>query len=53
MRVDLEIPKEVLAWAAYKATLLGVSRRKYLSLCIEKVFNDKDSNKITPTSKDY
>lgn len=44
MRVDLEIPTEILAWAAYKATLLGISRRNYLSTCIQTSFERETIN---------
>lgn len=36
MRVDLEISKLTLAWAAYRASELGMSRRRFLNNVIER-----------------
>jgi hypothetical protein len=39
MRVDIEIDYETLRWAAIQAVNQGISRRKFLLNCIEKVKN--------------
>ena len=44
-RVDIKLSIETLAWAASEATKLGMSRRQFLSNCIEelKCIKDKQS----------
>lgn len=36
-RVDIKLSVETLAWAASEATKLGISRRQYLSNCINEL----------------
>ena len=36
-RVDIKLSIETLAWAASEATKLGMSRRQFLSDCVEKL----------------
>ena len=36
MRVDLDISNQTLAWAAYRASEIGISRRKFLTNVIER-----------------
>ena len=48
MRVDVEIDYETLRWAAIQAVSLGISRRKFLFNCIEKIKNTETSLHILP-----
>lgn len=34
-RVDIEVPEDVLRWAAIEAAKAGISRRKYIVRCLE------------------
>ena len=36
-RVDIKLEEETLKWAAIEAAKLGISRRKYLALCVEEI----------------
>lgn len=48
-RVDIKLSKEVLKWAAIEAATIGISRREYISKCVEACFERKNINgNITP-----
>ena len=40
-RVDIKLSIETLAWAASKATKLGISRRQFLSRCVERIYGEE------------
>jgi hypothetical protein len=53
MRVDIEIDYETLRWAAIQAVNQGISRRKFLLNCIEKVKNAGPNIQFITVDKDY
>ena len=55
-RVDIKLSIETLAWAASEATKLGISRRQFLSRCVERIYGEepniqfvKGKYPLTPT----